>query len=122
MCGAGRIVREQSGQADQSSFAPLRPAAGVFGGIRIEVKVIMKRPRSWSGRRALGSIPKLEVAQDSFDDGAIVDQTDELHGETAAGTAQGIGFVDLLDQPRPGAFPTLGEVILSIGGGSRPGR
>jgi hypothetical protein len=61
-------------------------------------------------------------AQDSFDDGAIVDQTDELHGETAAGTAQGIGFVDLLDQPRPGAFLTLGEVILSIGGGSLPGR
>jgi len=93
MCGAGRIVREQSGRADQSSFAPLRPATGFSGGIRIEVKVIMKRPWSCRGRCALGSIPKLEVAQDSFDDRAIVDQTDELHGETAAGTEQGIGFV-----------------------------
>jgi hypothetical protein len=117
MCGAGRIVREQSGQADQSSFAALRPAAGVFGGIRIEVKVIMKRPRSWSGRRALGSIPKLEVAQDSFDDGAIVDQTDELHGETAAGTAQGIAFEETVQVRVKGS----GIIAVDVTGRGLPG-
>ena len=47
----------------------------------------------WRRRRcALRSIPKLEVAQDSFDDVAIVDQADQLQGAAAAGTGQGIGF------------------------------
>ena len=74
------------------------------------------------GRWPLRSIPQLEVTQDSFNGGAVVDQADNIERAAATGTQQGIGFVNPLNQPRPGAPYGTSEFVLGIRGLSRLGR
>lgn len=108
-CGAR--VREPIG----ASFARIERSVGIFpiDGWRIEV--IMKSSGR-RGRRALGSIPKLAVAHDSFDDGEVIDEADDLERAVAAGTEQRVGFKNLLNQARPGAPGAAGAFILRFGG------
>jgi len=54
---------------------------------------------------ALGWIQKLQVAQDSFDDDAIVDQVDYLQLAAAMGTERKIGFEDFPQHPCPWSPP-----------------
>ena len=73
---------------------------------------------SWRrrGRRALRPIPKLQMAQDLFDDLGSVDQAYDLQQPLATRTDQRVGFVNLLNQACPGAPHAARAFVLRIRG------
>jgi hypothetical protein len=103
--------------AEAASAGRLRPLAGI---VKFDDwLIVLDRAHGRAGRRTLGPVPQSQVAEDLLDDGAGADQADDLKGSRAAGADQGIGFVDSLHQPPPGAsagareFPAAVGVILA---------
>ena len=70
--------------------------------------------------RSRGWIPELEVAEDFFDDGRVIDKADDAQPSAAFGAGEGIGGPDFADQAGPGAFGVAAEVV-GFGFGSRDG-
>ena len=106
-CGARK--RELLG----ASCDRIERSAGIFGGIQIEV--IMKSSWRRRGRRALRPLPKLQVAQDLFDDARSIDQAYDLQRAVATGTDQRVRLVDLLNKPCPGAPQTARAFVPASG-------
>lgn len=70
-------------------------------------------------RRAVGLAgPQPEVPEDLFDDLGLLDEGDGPHGARAAGTHEGVHFIDLLDQMCPGALRGRGGDLTEFLNGS----
>ena len=78
------------------------------------LRVIVYGSLGGSGRRALGTVPPFEMAQDSLDDWGAVDQAYDLERAATMRANQRVRFVHLLDQPRPGAPQPAEELAIVL--------
>ena len=63
-------------------------------------------------------LPQIQMLEDLSDDGPLFNEGNDLHLASAAGTGQGVGLVNLLQESRPVAASLPSK---TLGGRVRPG-
>ena len=77
----------------------MKPRASVLAGHRIEL--IMNGPGRRSWRRALGSLPQFQMAQNPFDNRGCIDQAYYLEATGAARAFQNVHREHTSQEPSP---------------------